>query len=89
MAVLPGNGSAMDGQLDRDQVLQLVEQIRATIRAGEDDDLVDLLVLRFKQSVPHPQATDLIFWPNLLGYDRELSPQEITDIALDYQPPAP
>lgn len=46
----------------------------------------DAALVELKARVPHPRVSDLIFWPDSLGYDRELSPDEIVDAALAHKP---
>lgn len=79
----------MEGkQLSRDELIDLVERI---MRAeGDTEEEADRLVELFAASVPHPCASDLIFWPKLeLGDDypgRELAAAEVVDLALSYRP---
>jgi len=49
----------------------------------EHDRLIEL----FERNVPRPGASDLIFWPErVVGEQRELSAEEVVDIALSYKP---
>lgn len=75
------------GALPRDQLVALVEQILAAIETGTDAEQ-DRLVQTFRQSVAHPAASDLIFWPKRLpdGSWPDPSPEEIVDEALAYRP---
>jgi hypothetical protein len=75
----------MNEQPDRAAVLQLVKRIFANTEVGGTEEERSSLLMQLKQSVPHPQVSDLIFWPDLCGYDRDLTPEEITDIALSYK----
>lgn len=72
---------------NRDYVLQLIERIRNNSAGGGDDAEANALIDELERNVPHPQVSDLIFWPDLCGYDRDLTTEEIADIALAYQPP--
>jgi hypothetical protein len=45
------------------------------------DDLVDLFV----RNVPHPEADDLIFYPQK-EFGHEPTPEEVVDRALSYKP---
>ncbi|WP_211340197.1 bacteriocin immunity protein [Solirubrobacter pauli] len=48
------------GALSRDELIALVEKI---LRADGTEAEHHELVRRFEHSVPHPRATDLIYWP--------------------------
>lgn len=60
---------------------QLIELVRRIMNAEgteeEQDEMLDL----FERSVPHPEISDLIFWD-----DRNLTPEEIVEEVLNYQP---
>ena len=54
---------------------------------GETEEEADVLVARFEANVPRPGASDLIFWPeHAIGERRELTPEQVVDIALSYKP---
>jgi hypothetical protein len=36
--------------------------------------------------VLHPRVSNLIFWPKHEGFDRELTPEEVVDVAMAYRP---
>ena len=72
------------GALSRDELIALVEKIlRAEGTKAEHRELVR----RFEQSVPHPRATGLIYWPERRadGSFIEMSAAEIVDLALSYR----
>lgn len=76
----------MSQPVDRNRVLRLVEQILTTISAGGSDEQLNALFDELEPLVPHPHVTDLIFYPDLCGFeaDRVLTANEITDAALNY-----
>jgi len=70
-------------ELSRLDLVRLVERI---MRAdGGSQAEADALIERFAAAVPHPRATDLIFYPESIA-GRELSPEGIVDLALGYRP---
>ena len=75
-------------RLSRDELVALVRRIMAA--EGETQEEADRLVDLFEANVPHPAATDLIFWPRRALGDqwdgRELTPEDIVDRALAYRP---
>ena len=64
--------------------MHLVERIQMVDVGTEEEH--DALIERFATAVPHPAATDLIFWPQTHGFDYDPSPEEIVDAALAYRP---
>ena len=40
----------------------------------------------FEANVPHPRASDLIFLPEELGFEKELTASQIVEEALNYEP---
>lgn len=67
-------------RLGRDELVALVRRIKTL--AGTADEIDDWVYV-FIQNVPHPGASDLIFWP-----EREMSAEEIVDTALAWREPA-
>jgi hypothetical protein len=64
--------------LNKEQAIELVEKIINCVGTeAEIDEWIDML----RNGVPHPNISDLIFYP-----DRERTPTEIIDLAFDYQP---
>jgi hypothetical protein len=64
--------------LTKEHAVELLEKIiNCEGSEAEIDEWIDLL----SNSVPHPNISDLIFYP-----DRERTPAEIIDLALAYQP---
>jgi hypothetical protein len=57
---------------------ELIEIVGRIIRCDGSEAEIDLLIRRFCESVPHPEAL------NVLGSSE--SPEEIVDTALSYQP---
>jgi hypothetical protein len=71
--------------MDRDELIALVRRIMAA--EGETEEGADRLVELFEANVPHPDASNFIFWPeHAIGERRELSAEEIVDMALSYRP---
>jgi len=64
--------------LDRAQLIKLVEQI---ISADGTEEEIDEMLRLFSSMVPHPSASDLIYWSN-----PQLDPESIVDVALSYKP---
>jgi hypothetical protein len=67
----------------RDELIGLVQQIMAA--AGDSEEEADRLIAVFEENVPHPAASDLIFYPDQY-FGREPSAEEVVDRALDYKP---
>jgi Colicin immunity protein / pyocin immunity protein len=70
---------------------ELIDLVRRIMNAeGETEEEADAMVRLFEANVPRPGAADLIFWPeHALGDQyagRELTPEEVVDIALSYRP---
>jgi hypothetical protein len=66
-------------RLAKSELIRLVDDIM-NARFATDEDLNEALEI-FKANVPHPQASDLIFYS-----EREMTPEEIVNIALAYKP---
>lgn len=73
----------MSTDADRDELVRLVTCLMSG--AGTEDEQ-DAALQALKTRVPHPRVSALIFWPNLEGFDHELTPDEIVSIALAYRP---
>lgn len=69
----------MDPAIDREMIVALIQRVMDADYA--DDDECDRMLEELAQSVPHPEWSGLIFWP-----DREMSASEILDVALAYRP---
>jgi hypothetical protein len=67
---------------------ELIDLVRRIIAAeGETEEEDDALMALFEANVPRPNASDLIYWPeHAIGERRELTPEEVVDIALSYKP---
>jgi hypothetical protein len=73
------------GALTRDELIVLVERIMRVETADEDEE--DRLVELFDESVVHPAASDLIFYPaRYFAEGHEPSAEEVVDAALAYRP---
>lgn len=68
------------GALSREELIALVERIMRG--DGTEEDHAELL-RKFEQSVPHPAASDLIYWHKR---PIEPTPAEVVDEALAYRP---
>ncbi|MEK5032844.1 hypothetical protein MKY96_15420 [Paenibacillus sp. FSL R7-0302] len=64
--------------LSRQQLIALVTKI---VNAEGTEAELDQSLETVMSNVPHPQVSDLIFWN-----EPELTPEEIVDAALGYQP---
>ena len=73
------------GALSRDELVALVQRI---LDGDDAEDEQDRLVRTFEQSVVHPGASDLIYWPERRadGSWPEPTADEIVDAALAYKP---
>ena len=60
---------------------QLIQWVQTIIDRRGTEDEIDHLVEKFTKAVPHSAPMDLIFWDS-----RELTPEEIVDLALAYRP---
>ena len=79
----------MNDNLSKNQLLKLVTDI---INANGSESEIDSWISIFKNNVPHPNASDLIFYPDRVsGIEpgQELTPEEVVDIALAYKPILP
>lgn len=68
----------MEGQLTKDQLIELVRKIKNCEGTEEEIDEWQLLLQR---NVPDPEVSDLIFYS-----DEDLSPEEIVGRAMNYRP---
>jgi len=83
--MVPADGQpAAPGVSSRDDLIALVQKIQNAGKASEAT--VDAWVTQFKQSVPHPYASDLIFWPDQEGLPENPTAEQIVDAALNYKP---
>lgn len=76
----------MENNIGREELVNLIKRILSAPGSGVSDEELDSWVVQLQRSVPHPRVSDLIYWPNLCGFDRDLTPEEIADIALNYSP---
>jgi hypothetical protein len=66
-------------KLSREELIALVQRIMDSDGSEEEvDEMISLL----QASVPHPEVTDLIFWPK----HGEPSAEDVVDAALAYKP---
>jgi len=57
------------------------------LMSGEGTEEEQEAALKALQSrVLHPRVSDLIYWPSHEGFDRELTAEEVVDVALAYRP---
>jgi Colicin immunity protein / pyocin immunity protein len=71
------------GPMTRDELVALVRRIMAG--EGGSQEEADRLVDLFADNVPHPEAEDLIFYPEP-HFGREPTAEEVVDRALSYKP---
>lgn len=67
---------------ERQELVRLVTYLRS---AEGTEDEQDAALAALEAQVPHPRVSSLIFWPNHEGLDRELTPDEVVDLALAYR----
>ncbi len=67
----------MAGGLSRRDLIELVGRLQRG--EFEDEADVDAAIALLQRSVPHPAVTDLIFY-------REMTPEQVVEEALRYQP---
>lgn len=72
---------ASDNQ--RDELVRLVTYLMSGHGTEEEQDAA---LKELEIRVLHPRVSALIFWPDSEGFDRELTPDEVVDIALGYRP---
>ena len=68
--------------LDRDQLIGLVQRIMCADAATEIEH--QRLIELFEDRVPHPEASDLIYYPDR-HFDGEPTPEQVVDAALAYR----
>jgi len=68
---------------EREELVRLVTFLMSAEGTEEDQD--DALK-ELEGRVLHPRVSALIFWPREEGFDRELTPGEVVDVALAYRP---
>ena len=66
-------------ELSRDQMKNLIDVL---VEADHNQREGDLLVGVFSNHCKHPGRSDVIFWPDVAGFDRELEPDEILKVAM-------
>ncbi len=72
----------MSQKLSRDDLIELANKIRDP---QNDDDDIERWMDLFQQNVPHPEASDLIFWSQNHGLGSNPTTEEIVDKALSYK----
>lgn len=65
-------------QLTRQKLIALVDRI---MKADGTEDEINNMISLLRASVRHPEVSNLIFYP-----DREMTAEEIVDVALSYKP---
>jgi hypothetical protein len=76
----------MGENLSKNQLIKLVTDI---INANGTENEIDSWISTFKNNVPYPNVSDLIFYPDRvpgIEQGKELTTEEIVDIALEYKP---
>jgi Colicin immunity protein / pyocin immunity protein len=76
----------MSESLSKNQLVKLVTDI---MNANGTESEIDSWISTFKNSVPHPNASDLIFYPDQVSGiepEQELTHEEVVNIALEYKP---
>jgi hypothetical protein len=60
---------------------ELAELIRRVIEVDGTEQEIDACIEAISNAVPHPSWTDLVY-----HNDRDLSPEEVAEVALAYKP---
>ena len=68
---------------ERDELVRLVTVLMSGAGSEEEQDAA---LKTLESRVLHPRVSGLMFWPSHEGFDRELSPEEVVDLALAYRP---
>jgi len=68
----------MPQELAREQLVALVTRI---IEADGTEEEIDNMMTLLEQNVPHPEVSDLIFYP-----EKDMTAEEVVDVALAYKP---
>lgn len=67
---------------ERDELVRLVTYLMSAEGTEEEQDAA---LKALESRVPHPRVSSLIFWPSHEGFDGELTPEEVVDVALAYR----
>ena len=74
----------MSSSLTRSELIAIVTTLLEAPPATEEE--VERLIRNFSANVPHPEASDLIYWPeHAFGPGADPTPEEIVDRALSYR----
>ncbi|GED72993.1 hypothetical protein BRE01_66950 [Brevibacillus reuszeri] len=65
-------------QLSKEDLIELVGKIM-NVEGSEEE--IDRMIEILKQSVPHPEVSDHIFWN-----ENDLTPEQVVEQALSYKP---
>ncbi|GIO05697.1 hypothetical protein J31TS6_17250 [Brevibacillus reuszeri] len=65
-------------QVSKEDLIELVGKIM-NVEGSEEE--IDRMIEILKQSVPHPEVSDLIFWN-----ENDLTPEQVVEQALSYKP---
>jgi Colicin immunity protein / pyocin immunity protein len=61
---------------------ELIELVRKIMDAEGSEEEIDVWLDELERNVPHPEVSDLIFWPK----KEPVTPEEVVDEALAYKP---
>ncbi|MFB3431557.1 MAG: bacteriocin immunity protein [Phycisphaerales bacterium] len=67
-------------ELTRNQMKNLIDLVLDHEAYSERDG--DRLVHLFSSVCKHPAGSDVIYWPKLAGFDRDLTPDEMLKVAM-------
>jgi hypothetical protein len=65
---------------------ELVNLVTYLMSAQGTEEEQSAALKELEARVLHPRVSALIYWPNHEGFDRELTPEEVVDVALSYKP---
>lgn len=69
-----------------DERAEIVRLVTYLMSAEGTEAEQDTAVKAVESRVLHPRVSSLIFWPRHEGFDRDLTPEEVVDLALAYRP---
>ncbi len=65
---------------------ELVELVQKLINADGTEEEIDAWLRLVESSVPDPDVSNIIYWPNVRGLPDDLTAEQIVEMALSYKP---
>lgn len=72
--------------MSTDNYAYLVSLVSFIMSAEGTEEEQAAALSELERLVPHPRVSDLIYWPRYEGFDRDLTAEEVVEIALGYRP---